>query len=66
MCPEMSQPNARVNDSKLVMLDYDGVIVDSLEPFCRIVAAGLVRHGWSSPDVWCKSIVGMVSASGRR
>jgi phosphoglycolate phosphatase len=44
MCHKKSEPSTR--GSKLVMLDYDGVIVDSLEPFCRIVASGLVRHGF--------------------
>jgi phosphoglycolate phosphatase len=31
---------------KLVMLDFDGVIVDSLEVFCRVVPAILVEHGF--------------------
>lgn len=45
--PGTSRLDARVSGGKLVMLDYDGVIVDSLEPFCRIVAADLVRHGFA-------------------
>ncbi len=31
---------------KLVMLDFDGVIVDSLEVFCRVVPAILAEHGF--------------------
>ena len=31
---------------KLVMFDFDGVIVDSLEVFCRIVPPILVEHGF--------------------
>jgi phosphoglycolate phosphatase len=31
---------------KLIMLDYDGVIVDSLDVFCRVVPPILVEHGF--------------------
>lgn len=41
---------------KLVMLDFDGVIVDSLEVFCRIVPPILVEHGFPQLAT-CEQIV---------